>query len=40
MGHQRRFSLEEDFMSFKTSDLLYGFMRSLSTARPIGDKKW
>lgn len=31
----RRFSLEEDFMNFKTNDLLYGFMRGLSTARPI-----
>ena len=30
----RRISLEEDFLNFKTNDLLYGFMRSLSTARP------
>lgn len=30
----RRFSIEEDFMNFKTNDLLYGFMRGLSTARP------
>lgn len=30
----RRFSIEEDFINFKTNDLLYGFMRSLSTARP------
>lgn len=37
---QRRFSLEEDFMNFKTNDLLYGFMRSLSTARPVEDNKW
>ena len=32
---QRRFSLENDFMQYSTDDLLYGFMRSLSTARPI-----
>ena len=32
---QRRFSLEDDFMNFKTNDLLYGFMRGLSTARPV-----
>lgn len=31
----RRFSLEEDFMNFKTDDLLFGFMRCLSTARPV-----
>ena len=37
---QRRFSLEEDFMNFKTNDLLYGFMRGLSTARPIENGKW
>lgn len=30
---QRRFSLEGDFMNYKTNDLLYGFMRGLSTAR-------
>lgn len=33
--HTRLFSLGDDFMNFKTDDLLYGFMRSLSTARPI-----
>lgn len=32
---KRRFSLEEDFMNWNTNDLLYGFMRGLSTARPI-----
>lgn len=37
---QRRFSLEEDFMNFKTDDLLYGFLRSLSTARPVEGGKW
>ena len=38
---QRRFSLEDDFMNFKTNDLLYGFMRGLSTARPVeGQKEW
>lgn len=30
----RRMSLEQDLINYKTSDLLYGFMRSLSTARP------
>lgn len=33
----RRFSLDDDFMNYKTDDLLYGFMRCLSTARPEGD---
>ena len=33
-GNVRRFSLEQDFLNFQTNDLLYGFMRSLSTARP------
>lgn len=37
---QRRFSLEEDFMNFKTNDLLYGFMRGLSTARPVEGGKY
>lgn len=31
---KRRFSLEVDFMNYKTNDLLYAFMRGLSTARP------
>lgn len=31
----RLFSLEDDFMNFKTDDLLYGFLRTLSTAEPI-----
>lgn len=35
----RRFSLEKDFMNYKTDDLLFGFMRSLSTARPLLDEK-
>jgi hypothetical protein len=30
----RRFSLEDDFMKWDTNDLLYAFLRSLSTARP------
>lgn len=34
----RKFSLEDDFMNYKTDDLVYGFMRSLSTARPTGEK--
>lgn len=34
-AHTRLFSLGDDFMNYKTDDLLYGFMRSLSTARPI-----
>ena len=37
--YTRRFSLEEDFMNYKTNDLLYGFMRSLSTAAPTPGKK-
>ena len=31
----RRFSLEEDFMNFNSDDLLYGFLRTLSTAEPL-----
>ena len=34
----RRFSLEEAFMNYQTDDLLYGFMRCLSTAKPTTDK--
>lgn len=30
----RVFSLEQDFMNWRTNDLLYAFMRCLSTARP------
>lgn len=30
----RRFSLDEDFMKYDTDDLVYGFMRSISTATP------
>lgn len=37
-AHTRRFSLEEDFMNFNTDDLLYGFLRSLSTAEPLHEK--
>lgn len=37
MTNPRRFSLENDFMNFKTNDLLYGFMRGMSTARPAED---
>ena len=37
-AHTRRFSLEEDFMNFNTDDLLYGFLRSLSTAEPLYEK--
>lgn len=40
MEYKRRFSLEKDFMNFKTNDLLYGFMRGLSTASPEGNGKW
>ena len=36
---ERRFSLEDDFMNFKTDDLLFGFMRCLSTAKPTGEYK-
>ena len=35
----RRFSLEEDFMNYQTNDLLYGFMRALSTAEPTPKEK-
>lgn len=31
---KRRFSMERDFMTYKTNDLLYAFMRTLSTAMP------
>lgn len=34
----RLFSLEDDFMNFKTDDLLYGFLRTLSTAEPLYKK--
>lgn len=34
----RRFSLESDFMSFKTNDLLYGFMKAMATAAPEKDE--
>lgn len=33
--YTRRFSIEDDFMNFKTNDLLFGFMRGLSTTRPV-----
>lgn len=36
--HTRLFSLEDDFMNFKTDDLLYGFLRTLSTAEPLYEK--
>lgn len=37
---KRRFSLEDDFMDYKTNDMLYGFMRCLSTAVEVnGDWK-
>ena len=36
--NDRRFSLEQDFMNFKIDDLLYGYLRSISTARPTGKK--
>ena len=29
----RRFSLENDFMNYKSDDLLYGFMRNISTSK-------
>lgn len=38
MTNPRRFSLEEDFMNYQTDDLLYGFMRCLSTAHPVTEK--
>ena len=30
----RAFSLEDEFMNYKVNDLVYGFMRGLSTVRP------
>lgn len=41
--YTRRFSIEDDFMNFKTNDLLFGFMRGLSTTRPVyvnGKEVW
>ena len=35
---ERPFSLQDDFMNWKVNDLLYGFMRTLSTAEPVLDK--
>ena len=40
MKNPRRFSLNEDFMKYDTDDLVYGFMRSISTAEPDGNKKY
>lgn len=37
-SNTRRFSLDEDFMNYKTDDLLYGFMRSLTTTKPVDNK--
>lgn len=37
---QRRFSLDEDFMKYDTDDLLYSFMRGISTAHPIGNGQY
>lgn len=37
---KRRYSLEDDFMNYNTDDLLYGYMRSISTAAPDGEKKY
>lgn len=34
-AHQRRFSLEDDFMNYDTDDLLFGAMYHLSTYHPI-----
>lgn len=31
---KRLFSLGENFMNFHTDDLVYGFMRAMSTAKP------
>lgn len=35
---KRRYSLEDDFMNYDSDDLLYGYMRSISTAAPNGGK--
>lgn len=39
-SHKRLFSLGEKFMDFHTDDIVYGFMRTLSTAKPNKDKKF
>lgn len=36
---KRIFSLGENFMDFHTDDIVYGFMRTLSTARPVDKEK-
>ena len=36
----RRFSLDEDFMTYDTDDLVYGFMRAISTAHPVGNGQY
>lgn len=36
---KRRFSLDEDFMNYKSNDILYGFMRSISTSMPTPGEK-
>ena len=40
MKNPRRFSLNDDFMKYDTDDLVYGFMRSISTAKPEGEGKY
>lgn len=37
---KRIFSLGDDFMDFHTDDIVYGFMRTLSTAKPDGKNKF
>lgn len=39
MKEPRRFSLDEDFMNHNTDDLVYGFMRSISTTEEFADPK-
>lgn len=34
LKNPRAFSLEDEFMNYKVNDLVYGFMRGLSTVRP------
>lgn len=36
---KRAFSLGGDFMDFHTDDIVYGYMRNVSTAKPIGNGK-
>lgn len=36
----RRISFEDDFMNYQSDDIVYIFMRCLSTVRVMPDKSW